>query len=125
MRLILLAAAAAIALASTIAFAQVDGPLDTSARGSVRGLIDTQAGGLGDQRVDTGGLKDEPPRDVVRYVRGLQEGASGGGALGVNDTESGADVHAVPGNDKWGYAVVNGQAVIVNRQTETVAGTVG
>jgi hypothetical protein len=120
-RTILFVTVVAIVLWPVVGSAQVSGAIDTSAGGSVGGPINTQAGGSVDGRVGAGGLKNEPPRDVLNYVRGLgTRGGGTGSGVSVGDTVTGAAVRAVPGNDNWGYAVVNGERVIINKQIDTV-----
>jgi len=119
MRRLLLVAVTAVSVWPVVGSAQVSGSVNTSAGGP----IDTRVGGSINGRVDTGGRKTDAPRDVLNYVRGLGKpgGTPTGGGISVGDTVSGATVRSVPGQDNWGYAVVNGQRVIINRQTDTVS----
>jgi len=122
--------AAVIAFAPAAALAQVGGPIDNSAGGSYSGTyggsVDTSAGGAVDQ-TPYGSKDSEPPLDVRRYIEAHPGAPSvGGGALGVGDAvPSGANVRPVPGYPQWGYSSNAGQNVIVNRDTGTVAATMG
>jgi hypothetical protein len=119
-RLCLLAALAAIML--TPAHAQMDTSLSTSVNIGISGALDTRTGGAINTSVGLGKAKDEPPRDVMRYVKSLRRFA--GGALSVGETVPGSAVRGILGNTDWGYAIVNGLPVIVDRNTNAVTAPV-
>jgi hypothetical protein len=113
------------------AFAQVGGPLDTSAGGSVSGAysgsVDTSAGGAVRQPREPGIHRDEAPLDVRRYIQ-AHPGAppTSGGPLGVGATlPNDAAVRTVPGYPQWGYSSQGGQDAVINRDTGVVTDTVG
>lgn len=121
MRILLFATIAGAVLWPGIGIAQVSGAIDTSAGGSVRDAIDTRVRGAVDDRAVRGGANNSPPRDVQNYVGiGGSRGGAGRGAS-VGDSVPRAEIRSIPGQENWGYADVNGQRVIINRQTGTVS----
>jgi len=127
MRIALLTIALAVVPAAS---AQVGGPINNSAGGAAGGAysgsIDNSAGGAVAQ-TPYGSNANEPPLDVRRYIQANPGAPSvGGGSLSVGDSlPNGAAVRSVPGYPQWGYSSNGDQTVIINRDTGTVAGTVG
>ena len=111
------------------AFAQINtsagGALNTYGGGGAGAAIDTRANtGLNTSARPRGG--SEPPIEVRRYVEGHRDVGTAGGSLSVGQPIPGdTNIRAVPGYPEWGYGTVNGQSVIVNRETNTISGVVG
>jgi hypothetical protein len=123
MRIRLLAAAAALALAPAVAFAQgstVGGAVGGAAVGAVVGgpvgaVVGAGVGG-------TVGLAAEPPAPVVTYVQredvpsvAVEEHVVVGEPLPAT-----VQLHTIPKYKQYSYAVVNKQRVIVEPRTRKV-----
>jgi hypothetical protein len=121
--------AAVLAVLPGAAFAQINtsagGALNTYGGGGAGAAIDTRANtGLNTSARPRGG--SEPPIEVRRYVEGHRDVGTAGGSLSVGQPIPGdTNIRAVPGYPEWGYGTVNGQSVIVNRETNTISGVVG
>jgi len=79
---------------------------------------------LHDPVAEANGNAYDPPLDVRRYVESHGRGGGEGSAELGAELPEGARVRSVPGYPQWGYSVLDGQRVIVNRQTGTVSGFV-
>ena len=77
-----------------------------------------------DPVAEANGNAYDPPLDVRRYVESHGRGGAEGPADIGDELPQGARVRSVPGYPQWGYSVLDGQRVIVNRQTGTVSGFV-
>ncbi len=121
--------AAVLVVLPVTAFAQINtsagGALNTYGGGGAGAAIDTRANtGPNTSARPRGG--SEPPIEVRRYVEGHRDVGTAGGSLSVGQPIPGdTNIRAVPGYPEWGYGTVNGQSVIVNRETNTISGVVG
>ena len=106
-----------VALLPAAALGQsVSGRLDGSARDpDVSGRIDAR---IHDPVAAANGNDDEAPLDVRRAF----QARGAGGPLQPGDAlPDGARIRSIPGYSEWGTSVVNGQRVIVNRDTGVVS----
>jgi hypothetical protein len=127
MHLRLLVAVSALFLYPALAFAQVDGPLDTSAGGAAGGSLDTSAqSGLSRGPVDQGALSNETPLDVRRVVEGQRFAPNTSSSpYAVGDTlPDNKRLRPVPGYPRWSYGSAGGERIIVDPETNTVTDVV-
>jgi hypothetical protein len=120
--------AAVLVLTPVAAFAQINtragGAVNTYGGGGAGAAVDTRANtGLNTSARPRG--TSEPPIEVRRYVEGHRDVGSAGGSLSVGQPIPGdTNIRPVPGYPEWGYGNVNGQRVIINRDTNTIGGVV-
>ena len=123
MRIRLLAATAVLALSPAIAFAQGSTVGGAVGGAVVGGVVGGPVGAvIGAGVGSTVGMAAEPPDEVVTYVRrerapsvAVQERVVVGEPLPAT-----VEIHTVPKYEKYSYAVVNNQRVIVEPRSRKV-----